>query len=741
MDKVIDVRGYTRLLVLAAIAGTCLASSSAAAATGTCPNESARVGTLSNRLPDCRAYEMASPDFKDGSTIAGPGEQGPTALVATDGSNLLGGSLGAFAGTESDPYNGVAGAVYSLSRTGGGWTPTAASPPAETAPAQVFLGATPDLSTALWILRSPSESVLTGQLYLRQSGGQLTRVGPLVPPAYGEGPPGGSNFELLTGAVKPQYVGGSHALSRLFVSVRPGENTNVLWPGDTTFGFRHSLYEYAGTELSRPQLVGVNAEGKLVSNCGIELGGGEGGDKYNAISADGEKVFFTAISGGECATPTVNELYARINAVETVPLSEPTPLACYECQTGTKAAAEFQGASEDGSQAFFTTTQELLPGQTTSNLYEYDFHASAGHKIVLVSAGSPTPEVQGVARVSDDGSHVYFVAKAALTGPNGEGESPSAGGENLYVYEHDAAFPAGRLTFIATLAEADGQLWAEADLRPAQATPEGRYFVFVSDAKVTADNTSTVPQVFLYDAVEGKLVRISKGQDGYNNDGNTETDAAEIPEAGYSLADNPTEEPSHLALSANGSDVFFTTAGALTPEATEAAGRGERSVYEYHSAGDIAEGSVSLISDGKTEAKLIGTDASGEDVFIDTRAPLVGSDSNTQLDLYDARIAGGFALPASITPCVGEGCLGPAASLPSVVGNISEVTLAEPAAVEPLTKSKTVVPAKKPSQTLAQALRACKKLANKQKRKRCEANARQKHKKKQKAHKKTGSKH
>ena len=97
------------------------------------------------------------------------------------------------------------------------------------------------------------------------------------------------------------------------------------------------------------------------------------------------------------------------------------------------------------------TSQELLPGATTMNLYEYDVNAPKGEKVTQVSTGSPDAEVLGVARVSEDGSHVYFVAKGVLTGANHEGHAPAAGGDNLYVYERDEAFPDGRLAFIATL--------------------------------------------------------------------------------------------------------------------------------------------------------------------------------------------------------------------------------------------------------------------------------------------------
>ena len=114
---------------------------------------------------------------------------------------------------------------------------------------------------------------------------------------------------------------------------------------------------------------------------------------------------------------------------------------------------------------------------------------------MLASPGSSAgAEVQGVSRVSEDGSHVYFVAKGRLTKGPREGTGgrclaelsvgeraeetvaeeneaeeeakeepvtagarcrPREGGDNLYVFQHDAAYPAGHVEFIATLAESD----------------------------------------------------------------------------------------------------------------------------------------------------------------------------------------------------------------------------------------------------------------------------------------------
>ena len=156
----------------------------------------------------------------------------------------------------------------------------------------------------------------------------------------------------------------------------------------------------------------------------------------------------------------MNELFARIGEERTVAISEPSAADCVLCDTSVPADAVFQGASADGSRVFFTTTQSLLGHDTSGNLYEYDFSAPAGRRVVRVSAGDgsvsePVAEVQSVPYVSEDGSHVYFYAKGVLTsGANSTGEHALAGGENLYVYERDAEYPSGRTVFVTGCGDA-----------------------------------------------------------------------------------------------------------------------------------------------------------------------------------------------------------------------------------------------------------------------------------------------
>jgi hypothetical protein len=644
------------------LAGSALAAGDASEAG--CANE-ALVG-FQVSLPACRAYEMVSPAFKDATRDV-------LQWVSRDGSRVIGRATGAFAGGESN----VLGSYYVSVRSQSGWVTSAIGPPASLFTFNDFFTASADLGRTLWGLHTPAQSIYAEDLYVREADGSFVKVGPMVPPVEAAGPPAGGYPLIVNGVV---YAGASADLSHALFQLRGG---GALWPGDTTSdSARFTLYEYVGTGNKQPHLVGVDAQGGVISDCGTELGSWTG-DKYNAVSASGETLFFTAQghSDNECnaavAAPEVSELYARLNGIETVAVSEPSSRQCNTCDETVKMPAEFAGASEDGSKVFFLTEQELLSGDSTMNLYEYDFGNPSGKKVVRVSVGSQAPEVQGVARVSEDGSHVYFVARSVLTeGQNRAGEAPVAGGDNLYVFERDATYPAGHVAFIVTLSEEDSADWRGADVRPVQATPDGRFLVFQSVADLTPGNASSEQQVFEYDALSEELVRVSVGQVGYADGlANADAHGSNIPTQLYRQASSPTGASSNLAVSADGSNVVFNSTGALASGAEGAAAAGAESAYEYRSVGSIANGNVYLISDGVNtlEAPIDGLDASGGDVFFETADPLLAQDVDTQFDTYDARVGGGF--PAEVVPagCEGDACQGALAAAPSVAapGSVS----------------------------------------------------------------------
>jgi hypothetical protein len=692
-----------------------------------CPNE-ADVN-FERFLAGCGAYERVSPPFKAGSQLS----IGSAGGIAGDGSRILGVSIGVFGGDEGDGLNG-ASVFYQSVRSQSGWVTSAINPPSWLVPTQEFFDGSGDLTKSLWAVRRASEAVGAEEMVVREANGVFAEVGSLVPPtAAAEGSRAGEYQPFIyPGALS--YRGASSDLSHVLFSIK---GNGPMWPGDTTTNSNQgsqSLYEFVGTDNAQPELVGVNGEGRLISDCSTVLGsigpsGEYAADTYNSISRDGETVFFTALGhqsgacGGELHAPEATAVYARVGqgpGARTVAISEPSSGDCETCQTGAPAAAEFQGASQDGSKVFFLSEQEVFKEHTTKDLYEYDFHNRPGHKLLRVSTGSKTPEVQGVARVSEDGSHVYFVARGVLTeGPNAEGGEPVAGGENLYVFERDASYPSGHVAFIATLSEADGGDWAASDEeRPVQATPDGRYLVFQSVADLTNGDSSNVEQVFEYDAAREALVRVSVGEMGYAAGmESAEANASGITRQKYSGRLHPDTAGANLAVSDDGSVVVFESGGGLTRQASAAGEAGKVSVYEYRSAGTLSNGNVFSVSDGSSlfNAESAGVDASGGDVFFETASPVLESDGDSQSDLYDARSGGGFPAPAVVTDCEGVlSCHGGLAGVPVFggVGSVSAVgggnaPVGSAGAPSSRPSGSSRPPGLSVAQKLARALRVC----------------------------------
>ena len=145
--------------------------------------------------------------------------------------------------------------------------------------------------------------------------------------------------------------------------------------------------------------------------------------------------------------------------------------------------------------------------------------------------------------------------------------------------------------------------------------------------------------------------------------------------------------PKLTFASANGDYVFFDTPAALVPQdvdgevmpeegpGSEHPSDGNQNlslssdVYEWRRNGVDGcahiQGCLSLISSGTGGflVTLLGTTDSGHDVFFTTSSQLVPTDKDTALDIYDARIGGGFPPPPPRpVECEGDACSTPFAA-------------------------------------------------------------------------------
>jgi len=719
-----------------ALAGLCalvfaaVASGEGDANRSSCPN--AALEGFSARLPDCRAYEMVTPAYKQGYPVN-------LIAVSEDGSQVYGRSLASLAGTEGAPQTrGSVGLLYRFLRTPAGWATVALSPSnPEYRSAATLESVSGDASRALF--QMPTGPVGQDDYYLRQADGGLTDVGPATPPE--DGPASGPAPEGPPVSVS-QAVGASADMSHVVFAL----SSPFGWPGDDTLPGGANLYEYSGGGNSAPTMVSTSGgpgSATPMDVCGATLGGPSFTTAFNAVSASGHTIVFTPVPADELpcdpSQPAHAELFARLDATRTVQLSA-VQCDAEECPVSTPASAIFAGASSDGGRGWFLSTQRLTgeavedstPGDTASgvagggcqaatgsgcNLYEYDLARPEGQLLRAVSLGSPSPHVQGVVRISADGSHVYFVATGALAAlPGPEGSEPQEGAENLYVSE--AIGEGTRLRFVAALSPQDAGLWGEAsgsdEARPADATPDGTHLVFASRAALTADDTSSgVAQVFEYeDGSSPALRRVSIGEGGFNEDGNTDRFDAVMPAPDYE--GSHWYEPQPHALDRSGEEVVFQSEDPLAPGSGTAQG-GTPKFYEYS-----REHIYVIYAGADTRSRLDGIDATGQDIFFQTSEPLLAGDTDTQTDIYDARVGGG-ASRTSVATCAGEACLSsdlasappllavPGSTLGSSEGNFA---LRKPAAhVRPR------------AQRLSRALRSCRRKYGGARR-RCERRAR-----------------
>jgi DNA-binding beta-propeller fold protein YncE len=717
-------------------------------------------------LPDNRAYEMVTPPQKNGALL-GSVFGGLQAGRANDGSRLVLSTLQCFAGGSCPANRIVVGTPYAFTRTPEGWQTSSLAP----------LASEYKEDTA-WIINANDGAGLfsmpTGiaggdEFYVRAPTASFTRLGPVTSPLIRPESAAGAQGEPKQATADFRHVVYSEARSE--------------WPFDESA--QGTLYEYSGS-AAQPALVGVSGKRgstDLISRCETTLGNeqGEAGLAGDALSQDGRFVYFTAApceggTGVNAESPVpAYELYARVNDEESVQISAHSTAACgAQCAASPAGDASFQGASSDGTKVLFTDTQRLTdaassdsnPSDTARrcslalgtggcNLYEYDFARPPGNRLLTISAGDTSghgPRVQGVLAIAPSGGAVYFVARGVLTQlPNGFGEVAQDGAENLYLFQPDEP----RARFVTRLSDAnagapgsDSTQWADGPQR-ANVTSDGRFLLFTSQRALTVDDSrpdGAAAQVFRYDALTGALVRVSIGENGFNDSGNQGVgDASIVPAtqmAAYAGA--ATRDPS---MSDDGSAMFFMSPIALTAQAlndvrigTGPTGETEyaQNVYEYR------DGHVYLISDGHdiglehvtacrsaSDVCLLGTDVSGRDVFFTTSDQLLSQDTDTQLDVYDARACSPedpciATVSPSPAPCAGEACHGIPTQAPAMpapgsaafngAGNI---------APRPPVHVKRRSPTR--AQRLKNALRRCRTKSNRPRRRRCEAAARRRY--------------
>jgi hypothetical protein len=610
-----------------------------------------------------------------------------------------------------------------------------------------------------------------GSFYLRESSSGIYRLLLAAPEIWPAGFSGGDGRQLIFeagGQLLPGAAAGALNVYEIDTEKPAGEQLSLA--GVLPAAECEALSLPVGCAPAGGSIAGAGAGGHLGTLSE------EPHYTQSAISSNGSRVFFTAKPSGR--------IYARLEGKETLAISNgaaeflqatPEGSAVFYIEEGRLFRYELEskapqpealtepaagvlgtlGVSEDGSSAFFAATGVLAANSRltsvsgTGNLTSGDSEVSA-----LSTVGSGSFFTAGQ-EISGEGipAHTTITAVSAstltLSDPATKTASAVAlsalkeekagpGGANLYEWQQNASEP----TFIAQLTNkpevrGDEGDWRDQVLRSGElftqrssrVAPDGDTLLFSSRRSLSGyDNgddclgvDGPCQELFRYrtppkQGQPGSLACVSCGVPGSES-------SEETYLAGAAGLLSPTNEAALTRnLSENGQRVFFQTTNPLIP--------GERNsgVYEWEAVGEGSchsetqnGGCLSLIANG---GALADASANGNDVFFFTREQLAETDTDQNIDLYDACVeCGKEPSPQNTTEIEcrsGEQCHPPTPpqtpTTPSSATLTGTGNLTPPPATPPPPKLTN-------AQLLAKALKACKTKHNKHKRTTCETQA------------------
>ena len=581
-----------------------------------CGNDDVRQWQGSTMLGACRAWEMISPPEKNGNDIAAHGTR---VKISADASVADFSSSGAFAGAAGTGTD----VEYLARRLGPGeWLTEPIAPPQQPHES-VFYGQpsyqwfSSDLSQALLI--SPGNSPLvpgapadSSSIYLR--GNQ----------------PGAPSYQLMTPLgvpfPEPKVIEATADLDAvLFESAAP------LLP-DAAPG-KMNLYLWRNGELTMPSVLpGV---GQTAPNGSFGSSEKSGNTRpTGALSADGSRIVFSTPSDESAPLQIYQREGDQIRHISAPqrPISGPDPAGTQE--------AVFFGASRDGSRIFFYSEEKLTEDSgadsSARDLYMYD--VATEELTDLTKNGSlPNEYFRGPLGISEDGSYVSWIGSEPVGAEDGDRFPAGPGDSQIWVW-HEGSIRLVGVSAVPNLNDNRGGTGGHSS----QATPDGRYLIFLSEKRLAAGDNGGRIAVYLYDYVADDLTCVSCPADGSPQ---TADAALDTMRPGYA---SHWQQPRWI--SDDGSKVMFQTATPLVPGDVN----GQQDAYLYE------DGAARLLSSGRDDAASYGgtLTASGDDALFLTREGLASKDKDANLDLYDARVGGG-AIEAvdGVARCQGDGCL------------------------------------------------------------------------------------
>jgi hypothetical protein len=592
-----------------------------------CPNAAIRKQQHATHLPDCRAWEMVTPLEKGNGDIVADGF---TNIASTDGDAITFNTRTPFGDTIG---SGVSGQTTYIARRGpSGWESHGITPTGNPEVPQTLLGPTriflfsDDLRNAVVqaydLPAVPDDAPLRANLYLEDT---ATRELDLVTASQVDRHP---FFEFLESTLWPTSADARHLAFA----------TRTKFLPDAAAGVKN-IYQWDDGVLS---LAGILPNGEVPaegSNPPLENSSSGAGGYRQSMSADGSRLLFMASDGGN------QQLYQRIDGGRTVWISQTELDPSDPDYQPDPSGVTLRAATPDGRNVFFMTDTPLVEDDTNgfSDIYRYTDSPSPSTDTNLTLIGVGGDQVVGT---SDDGQRVYM-----------HNESNA----QLSVWDHGIIRVIGNGAFNGT---ASGNRLGVTDSVPGlgRVTPDGRYMAFVSGStEHTVDLLGNITnenlEAYVYTLDNDSLVCASCPAEGARTGATVNIPVTD----GNPVIANIGIRPQFLS---DHGQVFFTTPEGLVPGDTN----GTTDAYSF----DPATGRPSLLSSGKGSGHTTFADASasGDDLFIATRSPLLGRDSDDLVDLYDVSVEGGLPEPGAPPGelCSGESCQGNTSAAPPVQG-------------------------------------------------------------------------
>ncbi len=584
-------------------------------------------------------YELVTPPSTGG-------QESSVYASSPSGDQVVMDSAGGFA--DVDSLSNL-GATYRGRRTPTGWqTATLGNPPSD-----VLLAAysgNMDVERGWWLKDAP-RTVFSGYPTVP------TRPDVLDTYAVFAGSKGGPWLAVAPETRAMVVRATTRDLSSFLISVREKftltdgseETRNLTGTGETLLISRRNL---DGTLDLRQ--VARDGAGSMLPTCTIILGdrGGSAVVRGAVNRDDFSRVIFT-VQGTGCTTAARTRVWAADPFSDSPSAVEISATKCDDGNCGAVAAVRFVGGALDVSRVYMTTTQKLVnsDAHAGTDIYEYDFRKPSGQRLSLVTGNSTAANVQGVLEVSDDGSRVFFVATGDLDDAVHGDVGPVEGSRNLYLRMDDPDGGPPITRFIATLSASDSV--ATTNSRRGSITADGRYFTFVSTARLTSDDEDDFADVYRYDVETGEMLRIWTDDPAHNGINRVAgADTSGLGKGGQ-YANYEYRRDGRGGISDDASAITLSTAEPLVPGDLN----GTRDAFVWRAeTGDIA-----MVSDGKdlrgVTPNAISSD--GSTIFFTSVSQIVPEHTSSSQAIYAYRRGGGFAAaPAPAGPCRGDECQG-----------------------------------------------------------------------------------